>query len=106
MKHIKPLGEPIIPMWVQIERHSGIVTVHEQVTVWEVLKGAGNTGITAEEAARLLFGIGEKKKPNKSQVQNTRNKINRLIREGKAEEFDGLNSFKRYRLTVDPLGVA
>lgn len=103
LTHLKPLGEPIFPTWVQIERHSGLVSIHEQVTLWDVLKSAGQYGTTADETARQLHGIEGNRKPSKSQIQNVRNKINRLIEAGKVESFEVMNSPLRYRL-VELLG--
>lgn len=97
LAHLKPLGEPIFPTWVQIERHSGLVTVHEEVGLDELLRRAGANGITAEDATRQLYGIEEKRKPTKSQIQNVRNKLNRMITAGTVKSFEKLNSPLRYR---------
>ncbi|MEU7915807.1 AAA family ATPase [Microbispora bryophytorum] len=99
LTHLKPLGEPILPTWVEITRHSGEVKVHEQQTPESVLAAAGDSGYTAEEAAKILFGRA-KGAPSKNEIQNTRNKIKRLIEVGKAEEFKPLNSPIRYRLVA------
>jgi hypothetical protein len=85
MKQLKaPAGE-FFPRWVELDKENGQLVLHDNLTVESLVSRAGKQGTSAQMIARKIYGT---EKPDRSQVQNVRNKIKRLVSQGLAEEYD------------------
>ncbi len=92
-----PSGE-LFPKWVSIDKETGAMALHENVTLDVVITTAGPGGISAREAAVRVYGVTT---PSRSNIQALRNKLDRMVRDGVAERVEvgppGGDSDVRYR---------
>lgn len=92
-----PSGE-LFPKWVSIDKETGAMALHDNVTLDVVITTAGQGGISAREAAVRVYGVN---KPSRSNIQALRNKLDRMVRGGVAERVEvgppGGDSDVRYR---------
>jgi hypothetical protein len=98
LTHLKPLGEPIMPTQVVITRQSGEMAVYEKTTPLDILRASGVQGLTVEDAARSMYGILGNRKLTPNEVENTRNKLNRMVRDDQAEKHPKTEGPVRYRV--------
>lgn len=82
MSQVKTPSGEFYPKQVEIDKKAGTMAFFEEVTIEGVLTAAGLAGVLAREAAARLYAV---KKPNRSQIQNTRNKLNRMVTRGDVE---------------------
>jgi hypothetical protein len=84
MKQLKtPAGE-FFPRWVELDKDTGQLGLHDNLTV-EGLAAKATGGTSAMMIARKVYAT---EKPDRSQVQAVRNKLKRLAAQGVVEEYE------------------
>jgi replicative DNA helicase len=82
LTHIKQPAEPVGPLKVMHDHVTGTSTVFDQTDLLELIRrAAGYGGMTAADAARLLFEIS-KRQPTVNEVERARRKLDRLVSAG------------------------
>lgn len=95
LRHLKqPAGE-VGPLEVVHDHLTGKSTVTEQVTAWEIVRGATDGGVTVAEVAQRLYGAT----PSREQVEKARRKLDSLVTREQAVKVpgDGSKAASRYR---------
>lgn len=79
LTHLKPAAETVGPWNVAINNTTGRVSVSHGIDLMEQIRLRGSNGITAQQAATLLFGSD---KPSKADVEKARRRLDRKVADG------------------------
>lgn len=77
----QPMGE-VGPFRLLHDHQAGELSVHHEIDLVSLVAHAGPHGLTAKDAAALLFEIGEGGKPDATQIEKARRRLNRLESQG------------------------
>lgn len=86
MLHIKQPAAEIGPWSIRIDRLAGTVEREHGISLLTEIRYRGREGITAQVAARLLYG---KRDPSRADVEKARYRLNRHVDEGILHRVDG-----------------
>lgn len=78
LSHLKQPGEAIGPLTLLHDHTIGLTTVQGTVDLWDVVRTSN--GLTAEGAARALFGSVS---PERNQIEKARRRLDGLVKKGK-----------------------
>lgn len=81
-----PSGE-LFPRFVAIDKDAGTMELYGAFDLTATLTNSGKNGLVAREAAAVIY---ETKKPSKSQIETSRQRLERLVRDGTA--FSGADT--------------
>jgi hypothetical protein len=108
-RHLKQPANEIGPMKIELDNRAGVWSVHEGFDLMAYVRGCGDMGTTASEAAR---GQWDKARPSGAETARTRRKLEALVTDGLATKGepslggDGGTQGARYfavQLTADDL---
>lgn len=93
--HLKQPVEEIGPLKILHDHPHGTTTIHEGVSLEQLLAQAGIGGSTAQDAARAIY---EAAKPKPADVERVRRRLEKLVEKGRAEKRPALDGTTRYSL--------
>lgn len=73
LEHLKPPAEPVGPFKVLVDFTAGTLTIEDEVDLY-TLATRTSSGLTAEGAARALFGVTE---PERNQIEKARRRLDK-----------------------------
>jgi replicative DNA helicase len=79
LRHLKQPAEEIGPLQLLHDHEKGSTSVYEQVDPLDLVKAAGDEGITAERVAAAIFGV---EAPSRNQIEKARRRCDRLVHQG------------------------
>lgn len=97
--HLKQPAEEVGPYWVEHDHLAGTSTILDAVDLVKVVRAATKDGLTAKDAARVLF---ETAKPTPAQVAKARRRLDALVRKQFVGRIDGSDAEHRATVWVAP----
>lgn len=98
IKHLKQPAEEVGPFNVLHDHVRGHTTIHEHADLETLLHAAPN-GLTAKDAAALLFTASD---PQRNEVEKARRRLEALVGKGHAERRDDPDGLARYFTREEP----
>lgn len=79
MKHLKQPAEEVGPYKLRHDHTTGTTAVHHGVDLLQAVRDERDAGLTAKDAARLLFDTQE---PSDNEVEKARRRLDKLAKDG------------------------
>jgi replicative DNA helicase len=91
LKHLKPVVMQLDDTQIRHDHHTGTTTVHDSadVELIDVVRQAGDAGVTALEAAQNVVGAA-----GTAELQKVKRELNKLVKTGSVEKIQGTRTAK------------
>lgn len=101
MRHLKQPMDEIGPFSLTHDHVTGVTTVQQGADLFELIRRSGADGVTADQAAVVMF---DTRTPTRAQKEKARRKLNKMCDEGKLVSFEGTKGGKPTTYFLGPNG--